>query len=182
MVFPHDHLRLLKRLTGIPSLPWDGIHRQKSRSYSIVTLASFFSDVRKPRAVSNISTRSYPFWPTRCSVLIWKMMNVFCIGMVGSSMSSCSSWSTHLLCSYELQVSQSAQRGGMGKTLMGCLYDIARRWNMRKIMLTVFKGENVSVSLGLSRTQRLFGRKPSRILILQGYGVGTIFSLICAKR
>jgi GNAT superfamily N-acetyltransferase len=98
------------------------------------------------------------------------------------SMSSRSSWSTHLLCSYELQVSQSAQRGGMGKTLMECLYDIARRWNMRKVMLTVFKGENVSASLALSRTQRLFGRKPSCILILQGYGVGTIFSLICAKR
>jgi GNAT superfamily N-acetyltransferase len=98
------------------------------------------------------------------------------------SMSLYSPWSTHLLCSYELQVSQSAQRGGMGKTLMGCLYDIARRWNMRKVMLTVFKGENVSVSLGRSRTQRLFGRKPSCILILQGYGVGTIFSLVCAKR
>jgi len=87
------------------------------------------------------------------------------------SMSSYSSWSTHLLHSYELQVSQSAQRGGIGKTLMGCLCDIARRWNMRKVMLTVFKGENVSVSLGLSLTQRLFGRKPSCILILQGYGV-----------
>jgi hypothetical protein len=58
------------------------------------------------------------------------------------------SWSTYLLCSYELQVAQSAQRGGMGKTLMGCLDDIARRWKMRKVMLTVFKGENVSVSLG----------------------------------
>jgi GNAT superfamily N-acetyltransferase len=64
------------------------------------------------------------------------------------SMTSHSSWGTHLLYSYELQVSQSAQRGGMGKTLMGCLYDIARRWNIRKVMLTVFKGENVSVSLG----------------------------------
>ena len=59
-----------------------------------------------------------------------------------------SSRGTHLLGSYELQVSQSAQRGGMGKTLMGCLYDIARRWNMRKVMLTVFKGEDASVSLG----------------------------------
>jgi hypothetical protein len=97
-------------------------------------------------------------------------------------MPSYTSWSTHILYSYELQVSQSAQRGGMGKTLVGCLYDIARRWNMRKVMLTVFKGENVSVSLGLCRTQRLCGRKPSCNLILQGYGVGTILSLICAKR
>ncbi|KAF8481181.1 acyl-CoA N-acyltransferase [Russula ochroleuca] len=40
---------------------------------------------------------------------------------------------------YELQVLQSAQRGGMGKTLMGFLYDIARRWNMQKVTLTVFK-------------------------------------------
>lgn len=61
------------------------------------------------------------------------------------SMSSYSSWGTHLLCSYELQVSQSAQRSGMGKTLIECLCDIARQWNMRKVMLTVFKGENVSV-------------------------------------
>lgn len=57
------------------------------------------------------------------------------------SVSSYSSWGAHLPYSYELQVSQSVQRGGMGKTLMGCLYDIARQWNMRKIMLTVFKGE-----------------------------------------
>lgn len=35
----------------------------------------------------------------------------------------------------------------MGKTLMGCLYDIARRWNMRKVMLTVFKGERECVSV-----------------------------------
>ncbi|KAH9968961.1 acyl-CoA N-acyltransferase [Russula dissimulans] len=40
---------------------------------------------------------------------------------------------------YELQVSQSAQRGGIGKTLMGCLYNIAREWKMQKVMLTVFK-------------------------------------------
>ena len=57
------------------------------------------------------------------------------------------------MCSYELQVTQSAQRGGMGKTLAGCLDAIARRWNMQKIMLTVFRGENASVSLGHPRTQ-----------------------------
>jgi GNAT superfamily N-acetyltransferase len=45
------------------------------------------------------------------------------------------------LSSYELQVSQSAQRGGIGKTLMKCLYDIAHGWKMQKVMLTVFKGE-----------------------------------------
>lgn len=75
------------------------------------------------------------------------------------SMTSYSSWGTHLLPSYELQVSQSAQRGGMGKTLMACLYDIARRWNMQKVMLTVFKGENVSVSLGLSRNSEVIRQK-----------------------
>jgi hypothetical protein len=62
------------------------------------------------------------------------------------SMTPCSLWGAHLLCSYELQVSQSAQRGGMGKSLMGCLDDIARRWNIRKVMLTVFKGEKASAS------------------------------------
>ncbi|KAI0304882.1 acyl-CoA N-acyltransferase [Russula brevipes] len=40
---------------------------------------------------------------------------------------------------YELQVSQSAQRGGIGKSLMECLYNIARGWSMKKVMLTVFK-------------------------------------------
>jgi len=41
--------------------------------------------------------------------------------------------------SYELQVSPSVQRGGIGKALMQCLCDIARKWNMQKVMLTVFK-------------------------------------------
>jgi len=44
--------------------------------------------------------------------------------------------------SYELQVSKSVQRGGVGKTLIKCLYDIARGWDMQKIMLTVFKGDD----------------------------------------
>jgi hypothetical protein len=100
------------------------------------------------------------------------MTNVFCIGSF--QIRHIPPGALILLSSYELQVSQSVQRGGMGKTLIGCLYDIARRWDMRKVMLTVFKGENASVSLGLSRTQRLFGREPSCILILQSYGVGTI--------
>jgi GNAT superfamily N-acetyltransferase len=62
-----------------------------------------------------------------------------------------SSWGTHLPSSYELQVLQSAQRGGMGKTLMGFLYDIARRWNMQKVTLTVFKGDNACL-LDVSHT------------------------------
>jgi GNAT superfamily N-acetyltransferase len=49
--------------------------------------------------------------------------------------------------SYELQVSQSAQRGGIGKTLMGCLYNIAREWKMQKVMLTVFKGDYTWMSI-----------------------------------
>jgi len=40
---------------------------------------------------------------------------------------------------YELQVSRSAQRGGIGKALMKCLYEIARGWKMQKVVLTVFK-------------------------------------------
>lgn len=86
-----------------------------------------------------------------------------------------SSWvTTDLRSSYELQVLQSAQRGGMGKTLMGFLYDIARRWNMQKIVLTVFKGEKASMFFGLCLYSSLFDREPSRILALQGYGVGAI--------
>ena len=44
--------------------------------------------------------------------------------------------------SYEMQVSRSTQRGGMGKALMKCLYEIARGWNMQKVVLTVFKGDD----------------------------------------
>ncbi|KAI9460875.1 hypothetical protein BJY52DRAFT_234921 [Lactarius psammicola] len=40
---------------------------------------------------------------------------------------------------YELQVAQGVRRGGIGKTLVQYLYDIAREWNMQKVMLTVFK-------------------------------------------
>ena len=47
------------------------------------------------------------------------------------------------LYSYELQVVQGVQRGGIGKTLMQCLCDIARAWDMQKVILTVFKGNEV---------------------------------------
>jgi GNAT superfamily N-acetyltransferase len=49
-----------------------------------------------------------------------------------------------LLSSYELQVSQTVQRGGIGKILMRYLHDIARGWKMQKVMLTVFRGDNTS--------------------------------------
>ncbi|KAI0002022.1 hypothetical protein BJV77DRAFT_970741 [Russula vinacea] len=58
----------------------------------------------------------------------------------------------------------------MGKTLMGFLYDIARRWNMQKIVLTVFKGKMRRCSW-LCLYSSLFDREPSRILALQGYGL-----------
>ena len=48
--------------------------------------------------------------------------------------------------SYELQVSQSVQRGGIGKALVQCLCDIARKWDMQKVMLTVFKGDDKHMS------------------------------------
>ena len=35
-----------------------------------------------------------------------------------------------------------AQRGGIGKALMKCLYEIARGWKMHKVVLTVFKGDD----------------------------------------
>lgn len=45
--------------------------------------------------------------------------------------------------SYELQVVQGVQRGGVGKTLVQGLCDIARAWDMQKVMLTVFKGNEI---------------------------------------
>ncbi|KAH9982472.1 acyl-CoA N-acyltransferase [Lactifluus volemus] len=45
---------------------------------------------------------------------------------------------------YELQVSQTVQRGGIGKVLMQCLCDIARKWNIQKVMLTVFKANQAA--------------------------------------
>jgi GNAT superfamily N-acetyltransferase len=76
------------------------------------------------------------------------------------------------LSSYELQVSQSVQRGGIGKTLMKCLYDMARGWKMQKVMLTVLKGDDPSlVFRTFCHTQSCTRREPSSILILQGYGV-----------
>lgn len=136
-VFCHGLSTLIEKLAGVPTLPWDGIHHQKRRSFSIVILASSCSDSPKPRKGLNS-----PSWPTQCSVLKLRTMNVFCIGNAGFS-NPC--LGTHLLSSYELQVLQSMQRGGLGKTLMGCVYDIASQWNMKKVVLTVFKGENASV-------------------------------------
>jgi len=77
------------------------------------------------------------------------------------------------LSSYELQVSRSAQRGGMGKALMKCLCEIARGWKMQKVVLTVFKGEDTwTFFSGFSTCPELaFRREPRGVLILQGYGV-----------
>ena len=54
---------------------------------------------------------------------------------------------TYRLYSYELQVVQGVQRGGIGKTLVHCLCDIAREWDMQKFMLTVFKGDEIQLSV-----------------------------------
>ena len=79
-------------------------------------------------------------------------MSVFSTGIAGFSYLSYSS--THLLSSYELQVSPSVQGGGIGKTLLGILYEIAQQWNMQKIVLTVLHGENAF--FGLDHTQNLY--------------------------
>jgi hypothetical protein len=134
-------------LAGMQSLPWDGIHHRKSRSSSTAIPALWSSDVRKRKtALTRFVPRSCPSWPTRCSDLTWRMTNACCIGTARLSNSSYGSRSPHFIfSSYELQVSQSVQRGGIGKRLMKCLYDIARGWQMQKVMLTVFKGDDTSV-------------------------------------
>ncbi|KAH8988863.1 acyl-CoA N-acyltransferase [Lactarius akahatsu] len=46
---------------------------------------------------------------------------------------------------YELQVVQDVRRGGIGKTLVQCLCNIAREWDMQKVMLTVFKENQMAL-------------------------------------
>ena len=43
--------------------------------------------------------------------------------------------------SYELQVSSTVRRRGLGKMLMQQLWKIGSSWKMEKIMLTVLKGQ-----------------------------------------
>ena len=80
------------------------------------------------------------------------MKNVFSIGIVGFS--HLLYFGTHLLSSYELQVSPSVQGCGIGKTLLRCLDGIAQQWKMQKIVLTVLHGKNACFEL--DHTQNLY--------------------------
>jgi hypothetical protein len=71
-------------------------------------------------------------------------------------------------------VTQSVRRGGAGKALMQCICDIARKWDIHKVMLTVFKGDNTHIVILDSAQKQSFRREPTSILILRGYGVCTI--------
>ncbi|KAH9175362.1 acyl-CoA N-acyltransferase [Lactarius sanguifluus] len=46
---------------------------------------------------------------------------------------------------YELQVVQDVRRGGIGKTLVQCLCNIAHEYDMQKVMLTVFKENQMAL-------------------------------------
>ncbi|KAJ7631012.1 acyl-CoA N-acyltransferase [Roridomyces roridus] len=48
----------------------------------------------------------------------------------------------NMLYCYDIQVSKSSQRHGLGRTLMNCLEKIAVDFTMDKLMLTVFKGNS----------------------------------------
>ncbi|KAG1826006.1 acyl-CoA N-acyltransferase [Suillus subaureus] len=48
--------------------------------------------------------------------------------------------------SYELQVTEESRGLGVGKLLMGSLFDIGSRWRMKNVMLTVFKVANSAAS------------------------------------
>ncbi|KIO20892.1 hypothetical protein M407DRAFT_132662 [Tulasnella calospora MUT 4182] len=43
---------------------------------------------------------------------------------------------------YEIQISQDTRRSGLGTVLMGDLEAIARKWKMKKVMLTVFRSQS----------------------------------------
>ncbi|KAG1757499.1 acyl-CoA N-acyltransferase [Suillus lakei] len=45
---------------------------------------------------------------------------------------------------YELQVTEESRRLGVGKLLMGSLFDIGSRWRMKNVMLTVFKANSAA--------------------------------------
>ncbi|KAI0030652.1 acyl-CoA N-acyltransferase, partial [Vararia minispora EC-137] len=47
---------------------------------------------------------------------------------------------------YELQIGHDCRRGGLGRALMGMLYDIAKRCDMHKVMLTVFQMNEPAIS------------------------------------
>ncbi|KAG6336938.1 hypothetical protein ID866_2132 [Astraeus odoratus] len=47
---------------------------------------------------------------------------------------------------YELQVSKHARRCGLGKLLTQHLSDIGAKWNMEKVMLTVFKANQSALA------------------------------------
>lgn len=70
-------------LPGIPSPPWDGIHRRKSRSFFITILASSYLDIRNPKMEQTHFVKNRLLLLTQCSALTWKMTNVFCIGTNG---------------------------------------------------------------------------------------------------
>jgi hypothetical protein len=71
-------------------------------------------------------------------------------------------------------VAQSKRRGGIGKTLMQCLCDIAREWDMQKVMLTVFKGDEIQLSFCQAMfTEVIRNREPDGAFILQIHGVCT---------
>ncbi|KIK40623.1 hypothetical protein CY34DRAFT_258742 [Suillus luteus UH-Slu-Lm8-n1] len=45
---------------------------------------------------------------------------------------------------YELQVTEESRGLGVGKFLMGSLFDIGSRWRMKNVMLTVFKANSAA--------------------------------------
>ncbi|KAG1864135.1 acyl-CoA N-acyltransferase [Suillus subalutaceus] len=45
---------------------------------------------------------------------------------------------------YELQVTEESRGLGVGKLLMGSLFDIGSRWRMKNVMLTVFKANSAA--------------------------------------
>ncbi|KAF8350004.1 acyl-CoA N-acyltransferase [Amanita rubescens] len=53
--------------------------------------------------------------------------------------------SSDVLYCYELQVSSSARRNGLGKMMMQQLWKIGSSWKMEKLMLTVLKGNTTAV-------------------------------------
>jgi len=91
--------------------------------------------------------------------------------------------SSFSLSSYEMQVSRSTQRGGMGKALMKCLYEIARGWNMQKVVLTVFKGDDTWSFFffrAFPHTQSWrFAENHAAFLFYKAVGFVRLLSLMC---
>ncbi|KAG8989266.1 hypothetical protein FRB94_009351 [Tulasnella sp. JGI-2019a] len=65
---------------------------------------------------------------------------------------------------YEIQISRKVQRSGLGVTLLEDLQKIAKKWRMKKVMLTVFKTNKPAIELYTKLGYTIDPISPSEVL------------------